>query len=150
VGDDASIPTTSGRLAGYRAALGDAGIAPDEALVALGAFDRTSAAAACTALGQLADPPTALFSSNARATMSLVPLIRMGGLPVAGFGDFPMADMLTPAITVVDQDPAALGTLAAQRVLDRAVHPKRRYRRRTVLPVRLVERESCRSPAPRD
>ncbi|GAA4344928.1 LacI family DNA-binding transcriptional regulator [Angustibacter luteus] len=149
VGDDASIPTTSGRLAGYRAALDEAGIEADDDLVALGAFDRASAAAACTALAGLADGPTALFSSNARATMSLVPLIRTGGLTVAGFGDFPMADMLTPAITVVDQDPAALGTLAAQRVLDRLAHPQRRYRRRTVLPVRLVERESCRSRAPR-
>jgi LacI family transcriptional regulator len=54
-----------------------------------------------------------------------------------------MGDMLVPALTVIDQDPAALGTLAAQRVLDRLNHPQRRYRRRTVLPVSLVERESC-------
>lgn len=60
------------------------------------------------------------------------------------FGDFPLADMLTPALTVVDQDPLRLGQLAAQRVSDRLAHPQRRYQRRTVLPVTLVERESCR------
>ena len=50
----------------------------------------------------------------------------------------------TPAWTYVDQDPHRLGTLAAQRVLDRLDRPSRRYRRRTVLPVPLVERDSCR------
>ena len=54
-----------------------------------------------------------------------------------------MADQLIPSLTVIDQDPVQLGTLAAQRVLDRLAHPHRRYRRHTVLPVELVERDSC-------
>jgi LacI family transcriptional regulator, galactose operon repressor len=62
---------------------------------------------------------------------------------VVGFGDFPMADALTPAVTVIDQDPAALGSLAAERIINRIDHPHRRYRRTTVLPVRLIERGSC-------
>jgi LacI family transcriptional regulator len=143
LGDATTIPTTSGRLAGYRSALHDSGIEADDRLVVLGAFDRASAAVAFAGLRQVDDPPTALFSSNARVTMSLVPLILSSDLAVAGFGDFPMADMLAPSVTVVDQDPAALGTLAAQRILERLAHPGRRLRRRTVLPVRLVERESC-------
>jgi LacI family transcriptional regulator len=85
------------------------------------------------------------MSSNARSSMALVPALREHGLAIVGFGDFPMADMLDPAMTVVDQDPYALGTLAAQRVFDRLGHPGRRYRRRTVLPVTLVERASCRA-----
>ena len=44
-------------------------------------------------------------------------------LAIVGFGDFPMADMLDPAMTVIDQDPYALGTLAAQRVFDRLGAP---------------------------
>jgi LacI family transcriptional regulator len=75
--------------------------------------------------------------------MSLMPLILSSQVAVAGFGDFPMADMLTPSITVVEQDPVTLGTLAAERVIARLEHPRRRYRRRTVLPVGLVERQSC-------
>jgi LacI family transcriptional regulator len=58
-----------------------------------------------------------------------------------------MADMLSPALTVVDQDPAALGRLAAERVLERLGAPEGAPPRRTVLSVRLVERQSCRAEA---
>jgi LacI family transcriptional regulator len=143
IGDDAPIPTTRNRLVAYRAALRDHGLHDDDELIALGAFDRVGAAEAMAALESVATPPTALFSSNARVTMSLVPLLRDSGLAVVVFGDFPMADMLTPALTVIDQDPLTLGTLAAQRILDRLSHPNRRYRRRNVLSVELLERESC-------
>jgi LacI family transcriptional regulator len=143
IGDDTGMPTTGNRLIGYRAALHDHGIDDDEELIVLGAFDRGGAAEAFAALENLATPPTALFSSNARVTMSLVPVLQGSGLAVTAFGDFPMADMLTPALTVIDQDPFTLGTLAAQRILDRLTHPTRKYRRRNVLPVHLVERQSC-------
>jgi LacI family transcriptional regulator len=143
IGDDTGMPTTGNRLIGYRAALHDHGIDDDEDLVVLGAFDRGGAAEAFASLEDLVTPPTALFSSNARVTMNLVPVIRDSGLAVTAFGDFPMADMLTPALTVIDQDPFTLGTLAAQRILDRLTHSNRRYRRHNVLPVRLVERQSC-------
>ena len=89
-----------------------------------------------------------MFSSNARCTMALVPALAHGNLAVAAFGDFPMADMLSPAITVIDQDPILVGHLAGQRILDRGTHPGRRYRRRTVLPVSLIERQSCRVTDP--
>jgi len=144
LGDSTAIPTSRGRLSGYRAALLDSAIEYDASLVVLGARDRTSAAAAFAAMERLGVPPTAIFSSNARVTMSLMPVLRARGtLAFAGFGDFPMADMLVPSVTVIDQDPAALGTLAAQRILDRIAHPHRRFRRHTVLPVELVERASC-------
>lgn len=143
VGDDASVPTTRGRLAGYRAALADLGLALDDDLVVLNVSGRDSAERALGRFDELADPPTALFSSNARITMSLVPLLPGRGLAVVAFGDFPLADSLSPALTVIDQDPFTLGTLAAQRILDRLEHPRRRHRRRTVLPVELVERRSC-------
>jgi len=143
IGDDASIPTTRGRLEGYRTALEDSGIDYDDRLVSLGVRDRGGAAEALAILQRLEVTPTALFSSNARVTMSLVPMLQGLGLAVTAFGDFPLADTLSPALTVIDQDPVTLGTLAAQRILDRLERPRRRYRRRTVLPVELVERRSC-------
>lgn len=143
LGDTIEIPTSRHRYAGYRAALADHGIEVAVDLVALGASDRTGAAAALARLETAAVRPTALFSSNARCTMALVPALAGTDLAVAAFGDFPMADMLTPAITVIDQDPVLLGQLAGQRIIDRAFQPGRRYRRRNVLPVTLISRESC-------
>jgi LacI family transcriptional regulator len=61
---------------------------------------------------------------------------------LVGFGDFPMAAALTPAVTVVDQDPARLGHVAVERLLQRIEDPLAEPRRRTVLPVHLIPRGS--------
>jgi LacI family transcriptional regulator len=144
VGDTSELPTCANRLLGYRAALDGSGIAPDPEYVVFGVLDDASAQAGVDTLRALPEPPTALMSSNARATMALVPALRGSDTALVGFGDFPMADLLDPAITVIDQDPVALGTDAAQRVFDRLNHPARRFRRRVVRPLELIERTSCR------
>jgi LacI family transcriptional regulator, galactose operon repressor len=147
VGDTPRMPTTAARLAGYRSALADAGLAAAGDLVAFGAVDPGSAAEVVGRLAGAATPPTALFSADARTTMTLVPALAGRTWAVVGFGDFPMAAMLSPALTVVDQDPATLGRLAAERVVQRLdAPPGRRFRRHTVLPVRLLERRSSWPP----
>ena len=70
-------------------------------------------------------------------------------IAVVGFGDFPMAAALTPAVTVVDQDPAGLGRIAVERLVQRIEDPQAQPRRRTVLPVHLIPRGSG-ELAPRD
>lgn len=147
VGDSPAMSTTAERLAGHRSALADAGLRPRDGLVAFGAVDRKSAERVVARLRSAAPPPTALITGDARTTMTLVPALAGSSWAVVGFGDFPMAHMLSPALTVVDQDPAALGRLAAERVVERLEAPERRFRRHTTLPVRLVERRSCWSPA---
>lgn len=144
LGDTLLLPTTSARLAGYTDALHQAGIRPDDALVGLGADAPESTTAALRRVLALPERPTAVFSSNARCTMALIPLLQREPLALVAFGDFPLADVVATPITAMAQDPDELGRLAAERVLERLAHPHRRYRRRTVLPVRLVERSSCR------
>ncbi|MGY1722622.1 LacI family DNA-binding transcriptional regulator [Blastococcus sp. SYSU DS0533] len=147
VGDSPAMTTTAERLAGHRAALADAGLRPGDELVAFGAVDQESAEQVVARLRSAARPPTALITGDARTTMTLVPALAGSSWALVGFGDFPMAHMLSPALTVVDQDPAALGRLAAERVVARIGAPGRRFRRQTVRPVRLLERRSCWSPA---
>ncbi len=67
-------------------------------------------------------------------------------MAVTAFGDFPMASMLSPALTVVDQDPAALGRLAAERAVARLDGHLEGPAEHVTLPVRLLERSSCRTP----
>jgi LacI family transcriptional regulator len=146
LGDDDGLATTVLRLEGYRAALSDAGVEADPDLLYLGATDMDSVADALEQLLKLADPPTAVFASNARCTVGVVPALQTLGrtdLGLVSFGDFPLAAALQPPITVVDQDPTAMGAFAAQRLFTRVDNPGARLRRRTVLPVRLVERASC-------
>jgi LacI family transcriptional regulator len=145
IGDSPRMSTTAHRLAGYRSALADAGLPPSHDLLAFAA-DSASAEEVVGRLARADTPPTALVIADARTTMTLVPALAGRAWAVIGFGDFPMAHMLSPALTVVDQDPASLGRRAAERVVARLGAPERRFRRHTVTPVRLVERRSCWPP----
>ena len=143
VGDDLHLSTEVNRLAGYRRALAGAGIGADEDLVAAYVRDRESTETTVIRLLGLPDRPTAVFSANAHSSMLLLHALPEGELAVVGFDDFPMADLVRPALTVIDQDPDQIGRHAAKRVFDRVDHPKRRLRRTNVLDVTLIERESC-------
>lgn len=149
VGSADLAPTTLKRLQGYRSALQDAGLTVDEELIFTGATDAASLDDALGAFTTLDDPPTAIFSSNARTSVEVVPALQRlnaCGMVLISFGDFPMAAALDPPVTVIDQDPTAVGTFAAQRLFQRIAHPTKRLRRRTVLSVSLIERDSCRRP----
>jgi LacI family transcriptional regulator len=155
VGDSTEVPTTRLRLEGYRAALEGAGLGNDEELVALGSRDADAAARVCETLLALPDAPTAIFSSNARFSIGVFPALQAlnrTDIALISFGDFPMADVLQPSVSVIDQDPRRVGRVAAERILARIAAPAKRLRRKNVLPVRLIERQSCRSvpalPAP--
>jgi LacI family transcriptional regulator len=147
VGDSPRLSTTAERLAGYRSALVAAGLGASSDLVAFGASSPGGARQVVGRLRSADPPPTALVSADARTTMTLVPALVGSTWAVVGFGDFPMAHMLSPALTVIDQDPALLGRLAAERVIQRLAAPERRFPGRTVAPIRLVERRSCWAPA---
>ncbi|WP_231391949.1 LacI family DNA-binding transcriptional regulator [Arthrobacter sp. 35W] len=150
VGDSTEVPTTRLRFQGYLAALDAAGMEHSEELIALGSRDADAAAQVCQRLLALPDPPTAIFSSNARFSTGVFPALqRMGRTDIAliSFGDFPMADVLQPSVSVIDQDPRHVGRVAAERILARIATPAKRFRRKNVLSVKLIERQSC-QPAP--
>lgn len=146
IGDSFATTTTARRLVGYRAALRDAGIAEDRRLVALDtSTDREAGKAAIDLLG-LDEPPTALFSSNARCTIGIIPALQASGhsaVPLVSFGDFPLAEAIQPPPSVIDQDPVSVGRVAATRLFERIDHPNRRLKRTIVLPVPLIIRGSC-------
>ena len=66
VSDTPDLPTSHSRLLGYRAALDEAGIGENPDYEVYGAVDRGSAAGVLRKLMELAEPPTAIMSSNAR------------------------------------------------------------------------------------
>lgn len=146
IGDAVSVATTAKRLHGYRTALAEAGLAEDHQLIALGATSARDAAAAAGHLLSQPVPPTALFSSNARSSIAVVPALQaLGRTDIAfiSFGDFPLADALNPTLSVVDQNPNSVGQTAATRLFERLDQPTKRLKRKIVLPVTLVPRASC-------
>ena len=145
IGNAVAVVTTSRRLAGYRAALTESEIAVDPLLVRLYQGDPTGAVTAVTELLHLADPPSAIFSSNSQGSLAIVPELHACGrteLAFVSFGDFPMAAALRPSVTVLDQNPEKVGEAAAQRLfarIDGLLAPRKRH---LVLPVPLVIRDS--------
>ncbi|MDQ1579757.1 MAG: LacI family transcriptional regulator [Microbacteriaceae bacterium] len=147
MGDSDHIVTTKLRIAGYRDALADAGLTPDDDLIAMGAGTR--AAEIISELLRLPLPPTAIFSSNARTSLGVFPALQSLGrtdIALVSFGDFPMASALQPSVTVLDQNPERLGRAASERLFARINDPDRQLERRNVLAVNLIERASSASP----
>ncbi|WP_037604272.1 LacI family DNA-binding transcriptional regulator [Streptacidiphilus rugosus] len=120
LGDRLDIWTQRERHSGYLDALAARGVTAAPALVRHGLRGRADAAAAVAELRALAAPPTALFTSNDLITLGA--LDGPGppeGCAIVGFDDVPLAERLDPPLSVVSQDPAALGGTAAGLLFSR-------------------------------
>lgn len=152
IGDQPRIHTAIERLAGYRAAMADAGLVIHDDWVSLGPTAPRRVEEAVVAMLGAPDPVTAIFTGNNRVTVTVVRMLAAHDTPVAlvGFDDIELADLLKPGVTVVAQDAATLGRTAAQQLFHRldgaADEPVR-----VVLPTRLIARGSgeIRPPAAR-
>ncbi|MCJ1676869.1 LacI family transcriptional regulator [Streptomyces sp. APSN-46.1] len=143
IGDHPHIHTAAERLRGYRSAMADAGLPVAESWVSPGSTDPERVSAAARAMLTGPDPVTALFAGNNRVTVTVVRVLAAVPRPVAlvGFDDFELADLLRPGVTVVAQDPAALGRVAADRLFRRLAGTPLPPTR-TELPTRLIPRGS--------
>jgi LacI family transcriptional regulator len=151
LGDLPSIATARQRHEGYLRALDTAGVAVDEALVVDGLHDADAACGAAIRLLTGPDAPTALFTSQNLITIGAIRALRSLGVQYAvalvGFDDFSLAELMDPAVTVVAQDPVAIGRAAAQRVFARLADPELRIEE-IILPTRLIVRGSGEIPPP--
>jgi LacI family transcriptional regulator len=141
------------RLRGFRAALEDAGIAPDPRLEVCGDFDEHSGFAAAEQLLALDPLPSAVFAANDSMAIGALSAFRQAGFRVpadialAGFDDIPTARYLDPPLTSVHVDISVLGERATCRLLEAMSNPDRDIRSDEVLPAHLVVRASCGAPA---
>jgi LacI family transcriptional regulator len=123
LGDRRVIITAQQRFDGYRDALNAAGIELDPSIVLHDLYDGAIADGAATALLTRPNPPTALFTAQNLVTIGVARALRRLGreheVALLGFDDFPLADLLTPGITVIAQDPTTIGRLAATVLFDR-------------------------------
>jgi LacI family transcriptional regulator, galactose operon repressor len=149
LGDRASIDTAQRRFEGYRDGLSALDLPLDPRLVVHDLRDTGEADGAVTALLGGPNPPTALFTAQNLITIGAVRALRRLGLEHAvalvGFDDFPLADLLSPGVTVVAQDAAAIGRIAAGLLFDRIAGDRRPPQTRLV-PTALVRRGSGEIP----
>lgn len=149
VGESIAVPTIGRRCAGYRAASEAAGVPVDDALVHLTSHPAQTVPAFLDAVLDGEQPVTAVFVLDSATAMHVVAQLhqrRRTDVAVLSFGDFPMAALLAPSVTAVDQSPDILGRIAIERLLLRLDRPRARIARSVVLPVRLIERDSTTPP----
>jgi LacI family transcriptional regulator len=134
LGDAAGIYTAGMRHRGYRAAMSAAGLDVEDSWVTQAPPDPAGVRQALTRMLAGPAPVTALFCGNNRVTVLVLrelaaarrhapadraPAAAADRLALVGFDDFELAELVTPAITVVAQDPAEMGRLAADLLFRR-------------------------------
>ncbi|MGN9838938.1 LacI family DNA-binding transcriptional regulator [Nonomuraea sp. H19] len=138
LGDDPAIYTAAERLRGYREALG--GLF-DPRLVSMRPRSLEAVSEDLARMFTLAHPPSAVFTGNGRYTVTALRALAGRRVALVGFDDFELADLLDPGVTVVAQDPAWMGKVAAELLFRRLrgdVGPPEHIQ----LPVRLIPRGS--------
>lgn len=154
VNSNGEIPARWGRLAGYRKALGEAGVPFDPGLVVSAHPVAREGYAAATHLLSRGDRPAALFCFNDRVAMGAYQAAAALGLriptdlSVVGFDDQEeISEGLLPGLTTVALPHYEMGAWAVDALVARILDPKTPVER-AVLPCPLVRRESVGPPPP--
>lgn len=136
------------RIAGYRAALENAGIALDPSLIRPGEFAQATGYEQTCALLELPEPPTAIFAGCDLQAMGVYSALRARGvsipdqMSVIGFDDVQIASLVTPTLTTIRQPLAEMGRMATTMLL-RQIAEEPLDSMRAELTTSLVIRESC-------
>ncbi|HET6711288.1 LacI family DNA-binding transcriptional regulator [Amycolatopsis sp.] len=118
VGGPGYASSARGRLAGYRDALTDAGMAVDESLVAGDSFSMESGETAGRALLDRTDRPTAVFAVNDNTAIGIMAAAHALGLRIpedlslVGYNDIPVVSSLPVPLTTVRVPFAHIATTA--------------------------------------
>jgi len=152
LGGRPDLRSASLREAGYRRAIGDAGIPFDPRLVQVGLFQTATSREPARALLSLPHRPTAIFAANDLSAIAVLQVASEmgidvpGELSVIGFDDIPEAIQVTPPLTTIRQPMQRLGAGAAE-LLVALMSGETPDAMRLQLPTRLVRRATTAPPA---
>ena len=112
-------------------------------------FDVSGGYDAMKELLSLKDRPTAVFASGDKLAIGAIDAIKDAGLrvpediSVIGFDNIEIAKYVTPKLTTIRQNCQEIGE-AAVDILIEQINKKEKLKINKVIPVELIERESCR------
>lgn len=139
------------RVVGYRAALLDAGIVPQEDLVLRGDFHSETGRNLTLQLLNRETPPTAIFACNDMMAFGALRAAYQVGLRVPenlsiiGFDGIELGSYSNPPLTTVAQPKDLMGKQAVKMITERLADPYSPPKR-IVLPSKLILRESTGPP----
>ncbi|PSJ47315.1 transcriptional repressor PurR [Zobellella endophytica] len=143
------------RLAGYRAAMEQAGLAVRPEWIAEGDFELAGGKAAMARLLERSERPTAVFVGNDMMAVGALRALADAGLKVpqdmslVGYDNIELARYLVPALTSIEQPKARLGALAVDTLLARIQAPDSPRRVLTLTPELVVRESSAALAIPR-
>jgi LacI family transcriptional regulator len=138
------------RIAGFKKAMTKAGLPADETLIRSGSFESDGYREAFSVLTGKR-PPTAIISG----TQVLVGVLRAlrqlerripDDISLISCDDTHLAELSTPALTVLDRSLPEVGRMAARLVLQQLRSDGPRKHQSITLPTRLIRRNSCGPP----
>ena len=140
--------TAQDRLAGYKEALRQAGIAMDQSWISCGDFRQQGGFDAMKALLARPHRPSAVLAGNNLMTLGALEAIHDAGcdipadIAIVGFDDMPWATSLQPPLTAIAQPTHEIGRASARLLLDRIADPSKPVCR-VILETELRVRASC-------
>ncbi|MBZ0277065.1 MAG: LacI family transcriptional regulator [Anaerolineae bacterium] len=143
------LTPSAARVQGYRDAFAAVGEPLREEWIVTGDFQHAGGYRAAQKLLALDDTLTAIFACNDVMAIGVMAALQEAGLrvpqdvSVIGYDDIPLASYSNPRLTTIAQPARELGHLAVERLLERLDDPDVPARL-DMLPVTLVERDSCR------
>lgn len=147
--DGLTVKTSRLRREGYLRAMGELGFPVEVELQATGCVDAAQAEACTNHMLDLPVPPTAIFSARSETSLGVVRALHLRGrtdIAFVSFGDFATADVLNPAVTVIDHDPRVLARKAMEMLSER-LDGTPASADDFVIPVELIARGSGELPA---
>lgn len=145
------ISTSQQRVSGYRRAMQEAGLIIDESLICFGSYSQENGYQTTPQLLDSEQCPTAFFGGNNMISMGILKALYERGFHVPGdfsvvsFDDMPPTLIIKPFLTAVTQSGYNMGYQAADLLINKINGMEKAGNRDIVLPVKLVEHESCRA-----
>jgi LacI family transcriptional regulator, galactose operon repressor len=139
----------SERFDGYKKALSEANIEFNKNLVFEQELDTPTAIALGKSLAKR-DDFTAIFSTADILAAGIITGLKQAGkkvpddISIIGFDDINLCNLISPALTTIHQDAHLKGKLSVNYIIDK-LENKPIHQKETILPVRVVERDSVMS-----
>lgn len=147
---DLGVSTTEGRLAGYRSALDSAGIPVNYRLIVGDSYDTVRTAQTIRLLLNTGEPFTAVVVSDDMMAIAVCHALEERGLrvpddiSVTGYNNLPIASLMSPTLTTVDNDLERMGKQAVELLIRRL--DERKLCKSTTLVPKLIIRDSSAPP----
>lgn len=148
LGGAREVSTATDRVAGYRRAMGEAGLTVDPALILYRDFTLAAGDEMASLVLALDPAPTALFAVNNFIAIGALRALRDAGVRVpedvamVAFDDLPQAMVVEPFLTVAAQPAYQMGHQATELLLARLAGDKSDKILEIILPAQLVVRRS--------